>query len=600
MFENISLTFKMLLFTFIVGLATWSVLDPLHTRKIREAFHTQLSDKLREDAHESRIHADQYIQSFHLMARLIISQKAFYDFIEKAGNEKWSSPMETAGPVVYTDKPPQWMPGFSVLRMLPRFQYSLLLDKDGVMREVYMNAPGSMPATFLEPSSFLMQLSHQQNLMTTINDKPYLLTSDSLYDSHDNVLASLLLITSIDNDFLINSLGAEQYKYISALATGKPPRIIASNMPDLLPAGTQLELLKDKYVYTGKDFFDYGGSDLRMEFITFLHRNQYRLLSESILSKERINRVITGLLLILSFSFLMVWITKRVQALTNKVMDFSKETLNIKEQGTLRGDELTVLEDHFHNLTDEVVLSREELEMRVEKRTDELAKANAFLTEEIARRARAEEQVQASLKEKGVLLQEIHHRVKNNMTVITSLLWLQSKKIKDEQYKDIFINSINRIKSMALIHEKLYRSDDFAKVNFEDYLKEMLKNMLMSYGLNPHKVALITEVENVSLRIDTAIPCGLIINELVSNSLKYAFPEDREGEIKVAIHLNNSGKVEVTVSDNGLGIPENLDFRNTDSLGLNLVNTLTSQLEGKIELNRETGTEFRITFRRDI
>jgi two-component sensor histidine kinase len=391
-------------------------------------------------------------------------------------------------------------------------------------------------------------------------------------------------------------LGDEHSKYISALAVGKPSRIIASNMPDVLPTGTQLELLKDKYVYTGKDFFDYGGSDLQIEFITLVQKNQYRLLSESILSKERINRIITGLLLILSFSFLMVWMTKRVQELTIKVMDFSKKTLDIKEQESDKGDELTVLEAHFHNLTDEVVSSREELEMRVEQRTDELAKANTFLTEEVAKRERAEEKVMASLKEKEVLLQEVHHRVKNNMTVIISLLKLQSNKIKDEQYKDIFSNSINRIKSMALIHEKLYRSDDLAKVNFEDYLEEMLNNMLMSYGLNTHKVALTTEVENISLRIDSAIPCGLIINELVSNSLKYAFPEDRKGEIKVAIHLNDSDKVELTVSDNGVGIPENLDFRNTDSLGLNLVNALTSQLQGEIELNRNNGTEFRIVF----
>jgi two-component sensor histidine kinase len=581
MFKNVSLTFKMLLFTVIVGLATWSVLDPLHTRNISEAFHTELSDKLHEDAHENRLHIDLYLQAFHLMARLITSQKEFYDFIENASNEKWSSPPETAGPVVYTYKPPQWMPGLSVLRMLPRFKYSLLLDKDGIMREAYMNAPGPIPAAFLKPSSFLLQLSHQQNLMTTINDKPYLLTSESLHDSQDNLVASLLLITSIDNDFLINCFELHYSQYMSALATGKPPRIIASNMPDLLPVGTQLELLKDKYVYAGKDFFDYGGSDLRMQFITFVHKNQYRLLSESILSKERINRVITGLLLILSFLGLMVWITRRVQKLTNKVMDFSKKTLDIKKQVSDKGDELTILEDHFHNLSNEVVSSHEELEMRIEKRS-----------EEIARRKRAEEQVKASLKEKEVLLKEIHHRVKNNMAVITSLLSLQSSNIKDKQYKDIFNNSINRIKSMALIHEKLYRSDDLAKVNFEDYLQEMLHNMLMSYGLNTHNIALITEVANISLRIDAAIPFGLIINELVSNSLKYAFPEDRKGEIKVAIRSNDRGDVELTISDNGVGMPEDVDFRKTASLGLNLVNALVGQLQGKIELYREKGTEF--------
>ncbi len=586
----------MLAFTVLVGLATWGIFDPLHTRSISESFYIQLSDKLREDAHESRLNADKYIQSFNLMARLMIAQKEFYDFTEKASNETWHSPGETTGPVFHTAQPPQWMPGFSILRMLPRFQYALLLDKHGDMQEAFINTAGSMPADFLTPSSYLLQLSHHQNLMTTINDKPYLLTSDSLRDSQDNIIASLLLITSIDNDFLISCLGPEPTQYMSALAIGEPSRLIATNVPDLLPIGTPVKLLQDKYEYTGKSFFDYGGSDLRMEFITFVKKNQYQFLSESILSKERINRAITGLLLILSFSVLMALITKRVQGLTNKVMDFSNKSLDIKEQESGKGDELTVLEDHFQKLADEVVSSREKLEMRVEERTAELANANAFLTEEMARRKTAEEQVTTSLKEKEVLLKEIHHRVKNNMTVITSLLQLQSNKMKDRQYKDIFSNSINRIKSMSLIHEKLYRSENLAKVNFEDYLKDMLNSMLMSYGLTTQKVALIIEVENISLSIDTAIPCGLIINELISNSLKYAFPEDRKGEIKVAICMNDIGRVEMTVSDNGVGIPENLDFRNTDSLGLLLVNALTGQLQGEIELNRNNGTEFRIVF----
>lgn len=596
MFENISLTFKMLLFTAIVGLAAWGVLDPLHTRSIRDTFYTRLSDKLRENAHESRLHVNQYSQSFHLMARLIISQKEFYDFVVNKGNETWSSAPEPAGPVVYADRPPEWMPGLSVLRLLPRFQYALLLDKAGITREAYINAPGTLPSVFVKPSSFLLQLSHQQNLMTTINDKPYLLTSESLHDSQDNVIASLLMITSIDSDFLINALGDVHSDYICALAQGEPPVIFASNMPDELPAGTYLQSVKTTYVYTEKDFFDYGGSDLQMEFVTFVPRNQYRILSESILSKERINRVITGLLLILSFSVLMAWITRRVRGLTNKVTEFSHKTLDIKEQESDKGDELTVLETHFHNLADEVVLSRDELERRVEKRTDELAKANVFLTEEIARRRTAEEQVKASLKEKEVLLQEIHHRVKNNMTVITSLLELQSRKIEDRQYKDIFSNSINRIKSMALIHEKLYRSDDLAKVNFKDYLKTMLNSMLLSYGLSSNKVTLATEVDNVSLRIDTAIPCGLIINELISNSLKYAFPGDREGEIKVSLRRNAERAVELTVGDNGVGLPEDLDYRKTDSLGFNLVTALVLQLQGEIRLKRGKGTEFLITF----
>ena len=216
---------------------------------------------------------------------------------------------------------------------------------------------------------------------------------------------------------------------------------------------------------------------------------------------------------------------------------------------------------------------------------------------DITDRKQAEEQISKSLEEKEVLLQEIHHRVKNNMTVIMSLLKLQADRVKDKHYREMLGDSMGRIKTMALIHEKLYKAKDLAKVDFNDYLKDMINSMFMSYGLSSHKVALKTDVEDVAFGIDTAIPCGLIINELVSNSLKYAFPEAREGEIKVSLRRNDKAEVELTVSDNGVGMPEDVDFRKTDSLGLNLVNTLVGQLQGKIELYREKGTEFIITFK---
>jgi two-component sensor histidine kinase len=250
------------------------------------------------------------------------------------------------------------------------------------------------------------------------------------------------------------------------------------------------------------------------------------------------------------------------------------------------------------NAEEELQKAKDDLEIKVKERTSELESTVELLQEEITERKKAEEQVEASLKEKEVLLQEIHHRVKNNMTVITSLLQLQSSRIEEENYKEIFKNSISRIKTMALIHEKLYKSKDLAKVNFNDYIKEMINSMFMSYELSSHKVALKTDVEEVAFGIDTAIPCGLIINELISNSLKYAFQKDRDGELEVSLRRNDKAEFELTVSDNGVGMPEDVDFRNTDSLGLNLVNALVMQLQGKVELYREKGTEFRITFRR--
>jgi PAS domain S-box-containing protein len=218
--------------------------------------------------------------------------------------------------------------------------------------------------------------------------------------------------------------------------------------------------------------------------------------------------------------------------------------------------------------------------------------------EDVTERRAAEEQIKASLQEKEVLLREVHHRVKNNLQVITSLLRLQSDTIKDQKIADMFKESRERIRSMALIHEKLYRSEDLASINFNGYMKGLITGLFRSHGTDPGRIATRLEVEEVPLGLDQAIPCGLIVNELVSNSLKYAFPKERKGEISVTLRSHGADEVALTVSDDGRGIPENVNLKNADTLGLELVSILAEdQLEGSIDLDRTNGTTFRICFR---
>lgn len=216
---------------------------------------------------------------------------------------------------------------------------------------------------------------------------------------------------------------------------------------------------------------------------------------------------------------------------------------------------------------------------------------------DITERREAEEQIRASLRAKETLLREIHHRVKNNLQVINSLLRLQSRQIKDKRYADSLGESQDRIRSMALIHEALYESKDVASVDFRDYIRHLSMQLFRSHGTSTARIALDVDAESLLLGIDFAIPCGLIINELVSNCLKHAFPGDRRGEIKISFHAVDENEIALTVSDNGIGIPEDVDFRKTRSLGLHLVTMLAEdQLRGQIELDRASGTEFRITF----
>ncbi len=212
------------------------------------------------------------------------------------------------------------------------------------------------------------------------------------------------------------------------------------------------------------------------------------------------------------------------------------------------------------------------------------------LKAEIEERTRTE-------KEKEVLLREIHHRVKNNMQVISSLLKLQSGRIEDKRSVEMLKESQDRIRAMALVHEKLYESKDLANVDFDEYIKYLVQTLFRSYEINREKIRLKLNIERVKFNIDKAIPCGLIVNELVLNSIKHAFADGDRGEIEVSLLFINENEVELTVSDNGVGIPEEMDLKNSGSLGLKLVNILTDQIDGKLYLDRSKGTKFQIRFK---
>ncbi|MFH0788151.1 MAG: histidine kinase dimerization/phosphoacceptor domain -containing protein, partial [Pseudomonadota bacterium] len=217
---------------------------------------------------------------------------------------------------------------------------------------------------------------------------------------------------------------------------------------------------------------------------------------------------------------------------------------------------------------------------------------------DVSSRKQAEDQLLVSLRDKDVLLREIHHRVKNNLQVIQSLLNLQARKIKDPLALEAFKESRDRIRSMSLVHEKLYQSPDLDRINMDDYLRNLSINLFHSYKVKEDRVNLKVEVEDVQVSIDKAIPLGLIVNELISNGLKHAFPGERAGEIRVGLVLVNEGMIRLTVEDNGIGFPREVDFRKTESMGFQVVTTLVRQLKGTMGFHQEVGTGFQITLPR--
>ncbi|MDM7924558.1 MAG: histidine kinase dimerization/phosphoacceptor domain -containing protein [bacterium] len=318
-----------------------------------------------------------------------------------------------------------------------------------------------------------------------------------------------------------------------------------------------------------------------------------------------------ALVMILASSMISFSVASRLQQMIARPIQNLAEvafTVSLKNDYSIRvekksRDEVGQLIDGFNEMLSQIqerdhalTRAQETLEKRVQERTQELM-------QEIFERIRVENRLRESLQEKEVLLKEIHHRVKNNLQVISSLLYLQSRKIRDTGALDMFVESQNRIRSMALIHEKLYQSEDMVHVDFSEYTRNLIGHLANSYGTQLKKVRIDTRFENVMLSIDKGIPCALIVNELVTNALKYAFPDDRTGTIRIDCAKGADNSVALTVADDGVGLGESFDLHRSETLGMQLIRSLTQQLKGRIDVGGgcggpagAAGARFTITF----
>ncbi len=222
----------------------------------------------------------------------------------------------------------------------------------------------------------------------------------------------------------------------------------------------------------------------------------------------------------------------------------------------------------------------------------------ASVLEDISQRKDSEETIRRSLEEKEVLLKEIHHRVKNNLQIISSLINLESRKNQALGKGDVFKDILNRIRSISLIHENLYRSKDLGSIDISVYFSDLINNLTITYDIDPANLSINTDMEQVSIGLDTLVPCGLILNEMISNSLKYAFPDGRKGEIYFSLKILEDDQIEMIYSDNGIGLPEGIKISDLDSLGMKLIHNLTEmQLKGRVEVESNEGTTFTIRFK---
>jgi two-component sensor histidine kinase len=215
---------------------------------------------------------------------------------------------------------------------------------------------------------------------------------------------------------------------------------------------------------------------------------------------------------------------------------------------------------------------------------------------QVAERERVEETFKTSLRQQEMLLREAHHRIKNNLQIISSLLDIQASAVEDPHVVEMFMDIQNRVIAMALIHETLYQSGDLRMVNMGAYVRILAEQIFRSYNVPPHRIALQIRADEVMLETNQAIPCGLILNELLSNCLKHAFPDEKEGEIHIELRSDAAPQVTLIVRDTGIGLPTGMESFHPETLGLQLVYSLTEQLGGTLKTERSDGTTFTLTF----
>lgn len=266
------------------------------------------------------------------------------------------------------------------------------------------------------------------------------------------------------------------------------------------------------------------------------------------------------------------------------------ETLKQRNEQILK-EKKTVTNEEW-KLNNHKILERDYIPIII----DDCQQGALWVYQDITERKGYETELETSLQQKEILLKEIHHRVKNNLLVVSNLLEFQTDYTNDSKVLSVLQESQSRIQSMALIHEKLYRSTELDKIDFGEYLEALLDNLFESYNLYEDEINIQTDLASIFLNIETANPCGLIVNELVSNALEHAFPNGRSGTIGINLSQDKHGKITLIVQDDGIGFPKDLDVSQLDSLGLDLVWTLTQQIKGNLEIEQNQGTCFKLTF----
>ena len=343
-----SLMLKMLLSAVLIGLVVWAITDSIQNYSLKNIFERKLAERFSWQAEKQRIMFDRYVKNHHQAVKLFIGSQKLKEFID---SPDWQ---ESNAEKTYISPPP-WLPSLSIIRNIIQPRYMLLLDAKGNCRELYKASTGPAPEILRHLDSTQLNLSHGQGFLTNLNNKPFLLASEKIIDSNNKTIATLLLASPLDEEFLIASqASALADSNVIALLSEDQPTILVSSNSNLIPSGTNLDSLKNEYLKIGQGFFDYGATDIIIELVSFISTAEASQLTHDVLGEERPIRGLTAVIYILSFIILIFFITRRLQKFTHYVVGFSDRMNLNKLDLDETGDEISILEESFDRLAEAV------------------------------------------------------------------------------------------------------------------------------------------------------------------------------------------------------------------------------------------------------
>lgn len=347
MLRNCSLTVKMLLLTAVSGLVVWAVSDSFQTRSLEKLFSDNLSDRLSRQAEEQRNLFDRYVKGHHQSVKLFTQTHSLIHYAEEKLWKKYKN-------IKIHKQQPAWLPKLSVIRNFIQPRHLLLLDTSDKVREVYQPQDFELPDELINPSKMLLNLSNNQGFLTTFKDKPYLVASSQVLSDSGKVMATLVLATPMDEQFLVASQGSSlSENNVIALLNEDSSVILVSSDSSLIEPGLKIKSLQDRYRTIGQGFFDYGATDIVIVLASFISTKEVEHLTVAVLSEDRRHRAITAATFILAFVIIIFMVTRRIQNLTNLVVDFSRK-MKIETTDRRRGDQLSILEETFRGMADAV------------------------------------------------------------------------------------------------------------------------------------------------------------------------------------------------------------------------------------------------------